>query len=92
MGIASIKKPRKVPTVQKLASEIAKREAGKSSVKIGDVREVLRIMIDIEAEKMVAEKLNDTWGTIPSDIINEHAAKKYKEITKKALKAAVTKQ
>lgn len=37
-------------TLNQLASEIAKRERKKSQVKIGDIREILKIMVDMEAE------------------------------------------
>lgn len=37
-------------TIQKLASEIAKREGKKSQVSIGNIREILRIFIDIASD------------------------------------------
>lgn len=39
-------------TMQKLASMIAKREGLKSQVKIGDVREILRVLIDLQVETL----------------------------------------
>lgn len=44
-------------TRQKLASVIAKRESKKSQVKIGDVREVLKILVELEAESIAADPL-----------------------------------
>ena len=37
-------------TLQKIASEIAKREGKKSQTKIGDIREALRVLVDWDAE------------------------------------------
>jgi hypothetical protein len=37
-------------TMTKLCSEIAKREAGKSEAKIGDIREVMRCFADLCVE------------------------------------------
>lgn len=37
-------------TLQKLASEIAKREGKKSQARIGDIREMLKTMAQLEAE------------------------------------------
>jgi hypothetical protein len=39
-------------TIQKLASAIAFREGKKSQARIGDIREILRIMVDMEAESL----------------------------------------
>ena len=38
-------------TLQKLASEIAKREGKKSQARIGDIREILRLICVIDAEQ-----------------------------------------
>jgi hypothetical protein len=51
--------------LRQLAQEIAKREGGKSQVKIGDIREVIKILADIiyedatnnEYQKSLAFKL-----------------------------------
>lgn len=37
-------------TLNRMASVIAKREGKKSQVKVGDVREILRILVDLEQE------------------------------------------
>ncbi len=37
--------------MNRLASKIAKREGKKSEVKIGDIREVLRILFEVLAEE-----------------------------------------
>lgn len=39
-------------TMNKLASMIAKREGKKSQVKIGDVREILKIMLEVNRETL----------------------------------------
>jgi hypothetical protein len=39
-------------TIQKLASEIAKREGKKSQARIGDIREILGILSDVAVEDM----------------------------------------
>jgi hypothetical protein len=36
--------------IKELASAIAKAEAGKSNVKIGDVREILRVIADLAVQ------------------------------------------
>lgn len=40
--------------MNRLASKIAKREGKKSQVKIGDIREMLRILCEIAGEEMLA--------------------------------------
>lgn len=65
-------------TIQQLASEIARLEGKKSQVKIGDVREVLRVMIDLEIEHMMLD------GDYPSPVIDtlySHVAKKFKQLS-----------
>lgn len=42
----------KIKTMNQLASEIAKREGKKSQARIGDIREILRIIVEIEAESL----------------------------------------
>ncbi len=37
-------------TFQKLASAIAKREGKKSQVRIGDIREILKILVELDVE------------------------------------------
>jgi len=37
-------------TFQKLASQIAKREGKKSQARIGDIREILKTIVDLEVE------------------------------------------
>lgn len=46
--------------LQKLASEIAKREAGKSQVKIGDIRQILKVISTIHAEARIAHHPRST--------------------------------
>ena len=51
----------KVKNITQLCSEIARREGGKSNVKIGDIREIVRIIADIsiEQDKTVFDILAD---------------------------------
>lgn len=63
--------------MNKLASEIAKREGGKSQVAIGDIREILSIISDIEVECREA----GTEG--PVSYFMEGALKKLKRQTYK---------
>lgn len=43
-------------TLRKLASELAKREGKKSEARIGDIREILKLIVEIEAEVLVNEE------------------------------------
>ena len=42
-------------TLRKLASDIAKKEGKKSQARIGDIREILRILCEFEAEFLNGE-------------------------------------
>lgn len=46
-------KKKNLATETELAAEIARREGKKSQVRIGDIREIIRIMGDIQAETMM---------------------------------------
>lgn len=51
------KKPKlKRDVMQKYASEIAKREGGKTQARIGDIRQILRIYHEILAEEFLNQK------------------------------------
>jgi 2-phosphoglycerate kinase len=58
-----------------LAAEIAHREGKKSQVKIGDIREILRILIDIEAQAAY-----HTEQHVPSEMLNASANKLLKKL------------
>ena len=45
--------------VQRLASEIAKREGGKSQARIGDIRQVLKIITEIYGDFLAANHAKD---------------------------------
>jgi hypothetical protein len=66
-----------VSKLQKLASKIAKREGKKSQVKIGDVREVLKILADLEFESLLKKSRRAVAS--PLDIIGEQVVKRYKK-------------
>lgn len=63
-------------TREELASEIAKREEKKSSVAIGDIREILRIIVDIEVETALAK---DGGEKSPVIMFMKEAGKKIKK-------------
>lgn len=58
-------------TIQKLASKIALREGKKSSVKIGDVREILKIIATMEAEDLVKYGMDNSKA--PLRCLGEYA-------------------
>lgn len=45
-----------ITNVKELASEIAKREGKKSQVKIGDIREILKIIVKLQIEWIDADE------------------------------------
>jgi hypothetical protein len=56
-------------SLNKLASIIAKIEGKKSQARIGDIREILRILVDIEREFSLSDKapsyLFEVWSQKP---------------------------
>ncbi len=63
-------------TVAKIASELAKREGKKSQARIGDIREILKVLVEMEVEALLA----------PSDsllqALADRAFKKFKKKSK----------
>lgn len=55
-------------TIQELASFIATREDGKSSVKIGDIREIIGVISDVIADEGV-EVIHDDLKMVYSDTV-----------------------
>jgi len=43
-------------SIQKIAGAIAKKEGNKSQARIGDIREILRIMSEMEADALTSEE------------------------------------
>ena len=43
-------------TLRKLVSEISKREGKKSQVSVGDVREIVKLIVEIEAEELANDE------------------------------------
>lgn len=43
-------------TLNQLASKIAKREGKKSQARIGDIREIIKIIVEIEAEVLASQE------------------------------------
>jgi len=73
-------------TLNKLASAIAKREGKKHQASIGDIREVIKIIVDMEAVDLVENPYNEN-GILAlfSAMVNKRAAELYKK-KKKAKK------
>jgi hypothetical protein len=77
--------------LNKLASEIAKREAGKSNVKIGDIRQILKVISEIHAEALIKH------GKRPTAVLSEYSRysaakiKKSREVEAKKLARMVKK-
>ena len=63
-------------TRRTLESRIAKREGNKVQISIGNIREILKIIIEMEAE---AEKPGDS----PLDVLADEAWKKMERMQKK---------
>lgn len=83
--------------LNKLASIVAKREGKKSQVKIGDVREVLKILVELEAEsvKMQVSALHDQVLDVKPGQVTEalfKAVAKYFEKKKDKVKSQAKKK
>ncbi len=64
-------------TARKLASLIAKREGKRSQARIGDIREILRIIVELSVESVEASETPSSiamWGD-PLQALNEAAWK-----------------
>jgi hypothetical protein len=68
----------KITNINQLTSEIANREQGKSEVAIGNVREVVRILVDLQAEHINQSK-DATEGRSPLAFLMEMAIEKAKK-------------
>ena len=66
--------------LQAIAKEIAKREGKKSQVKIGDIREVLKALAEMQAEEFVE---NAPGKKGPMDHMLDYALKIYEKKAKK---------
>jgi len=66
-------------TINQLASLIAKREGLKHEASVGDVREILKIIVELEFE----DALNDPTGSGGPIFALVNAVQKYKPIKKK---------
>lgn len=69
-------------TIQKLASEIAKREGKKSQARIGDIREIIKTLCTLEAEMITSG--SDAVG--PLDVIAEQSSKVAEKLYRKQAK------
>lgn len=74
---------RKVSELSQLASKITKAEGGKSSVKIGDAREIVRLMVDMQAQAQIDIKAGVANVVTPVDIISRLALEAEAEVLRK---------
>ena len=65
-------------SVRQLASAVAKREGGKISVRIGDIREILKILAELEVDYILVDGVDLS----PLKVLGEEANKKLKKATK----------
>jgi len=71
-------------TLNKLASVIAKREGKRSQARIGDIREILRILFTLDAEDTVNDvDVEDGVRGVIDREVNRIAAKLYRAREKK---------
>ncbi|MFO0452655.1 MAG: hypothetical protein ACK52I_29040 [Pseudomonadota bacterium] len=69
--------------MRKLIKEICKREGKKSQVAIGDVREVLAVMMDIWAEELNSEEDRLSYSKEIQDALNKRLKKLEARLKKK---------
>jgi len=69
-------------TLNKLASLIAQKEGKKSQVAIGNIREVIKAIVDIEVESVI----NDPQGEGALAALTEAVNKKLLKASKKKVK------
>lgn len=67
-------------TLNQLASKIAKQEGKKSQIKIGDIREALRVVVELEISWM---KSLDPLTDSPLQILAQYALNKIEKMPKK---------
>lgn len=72
--------------LNRLASEIARREGGKSQARIGDIRSILKIIVTIHAEAILNHKPR------PTAVLNEYAKKVGAKLAKKRLNKPLLKK
>jgi hypothetical protein len=68
-------------SLRKLASGIAKREGKKSQARIGDIREIIRIICELEGEELVKDP---TGNSSVLNLICDAACKHRDKLLKKA--------
>jgi hypothetical protein len=70
-------------TLTKLASMIAKREGKKSQARIGDIREILKILFTLDAEDSINDiEIEDGVRGVIDKEVNRIADRLYKKRTK----------
>jgi hypothetical protein len=70
-------------TRDQLCNEIAKRENKKVSVSIGNIREVVRVLIDLEVEFLNGSLTDRPIESSPIFVLQDEALKKAKKVEKK---------
>ncbi len=72
-------------TLQQLASAIAKREGKKSQSRIGDIREILKILIELDAQDLFESDGKDQSDG-PLEVLMDYSDKRYLQLEKKKAK------
>lgn len=70
-------------TKKELIKLICKREKGKSNVSIGDVREILKIIAQLQAEYIIE---TERWLDSPLSILEVYSDKKHSKLNAKLKK------
>lgn len=73
-------------TIQRLASLIAKAEGKKSKARIGDIREILKILVDIDSDYTFNGDIKNTplWMLRErSDVITARTKKRAEKLARK---------
>jgi hypothetical protein len=79
-------------TVQRLASVIAKIEGKKSQAKIGDIREILKIIVSLEAANIVLLDAEGKAPVGPLYVLGVEAEKKAQKVLDKRRKTKKAKK
>lgn len=72
--------------LHKLATEITKREGKKSSVKRGDVLEILRVIAELDCEAFILNRAGEDGKIQPMAVLHEYSDRLFKEKMKTLVK------
>lgn len=81
--------PTRKDTLREIASQIAKLEGKKSQARIGDIREILKLICVLDAKFLIENKETpfSIRGLSPVELIDHRSAYLYAKLIKKELKA-----